>query len=265
LSSSRLPILVAAGILSCAALSGCGAGAHVVRRSAEPREPLATGVRVAFAPVDFASEAEGDEGLAAFVRGTSVGHLTQTGGFVFDDALQATRSATVTVSRRDAYREHAMGVVLDALERAAGAARWRVVDAAPTVSLTRSLWEVAPGPIEPGDPKANYPVNPVRLRFRRPGAPPTEARLLVVPVVVHAYSHNAQWFVGRRQGAPGGARVRVVVGVYDTSRARWVRDVDLDVSVVDEANFRPDRFEARALFEAAWKRWRDAFRGAFLE
>lgn len=59
-------------------------------------------------------------------------------------------------------------------------------------------------------------------------AVPPGARWLLVPFLRHYYTHNGGWFIGQRYGCSGGARVEVVLALYDTTTGQpawWIHAV----------------------------------------
>ncbi len=69
----------------------------------------------------------------------------------------------------------------------------------------------------------------------QPALPPVPADALLVPWIVHYYSHNGGWFQGQTWGTGAGARIRVLWSLHDADGAvlghgdhqAWYTDEDL--------------------------------------
>jgi hypothetical protein len=241
------------------ACDACAPALRAVQRGSSPSGELPRDVSVTLAPLDWVDARLEADGEQAFIRGCSVGHLAQSGGYRFDEALRTTRSTTVAVHDPQRYRELTAAQLDEAFSALARERKWRVQGEPPSRELTRAAWSVDTGPVEPGEGTDNVHVTPLRVKWS-PLAGGLQGDLVAVPVAIHAYSHNAGWFPGQAWGCPAGARVRLAVGLYDARTGRLLSAVDVDAPVLDAGGPKhPDRYQAEALLQRALGLWREAF------
>ena len=159
---------------------------------------------------------------AAFLRNDFVGNIRLGGGFVrTGDVGMEVRSRLIELGQELAYEANAANWI-DALVGELGA---------PIHTDTLGTW-IAPGPErlrfrgihrEDGRDDVNLPranVRPAPLGAVRPHA--NGKRWLLVPFVRSYYSHNAGWFIGQTWGTMAGARIEVLLTLYDLQEGQPV-------------------------------------------
>jgi hypothetical protein len=155
--------------------------------------------------------------LDALYAGEYVGDIWFSGGFARMESLDnQVRSVGVELRNQDRYQEQACAWIdgvfaslLDARE-------------IPWVPLSSALQPPRPlrtnirgsGPLDGTDNQSlpRFDLRPLPLQ----SAPtlPAGTQAVLVPIVVHYYSHNGGWFVGQEIGNPAGARIRVLWSLY---------------------------------------------------
>ncbi len=160
---------------------------------------------------------------AAFLRNDFVGNIRLGGGFVrTGDVGMEVRSRFIELGQESAYQ--------------AGATQWvdGLLDelSTPFGAIDAGDW-IAPGPErvrfrgvhrDDGRDDVNLPrtsVRPAPLGDPKPDA--KGKRWLLVPYVRSYYTHNAGWFIGQTWGTMSGARIEVLLALYDlqTGQPVW--------------------------------------------
>ncbi|MDP6931903.1 MAG: hypothetical protein QGG40_03265, partial [Myxococcota bacterium] len=91
-------------------------------------------------------------------------------------------------------------------------------------NLSLPRWTFQPGPLEPSSlTHLDDTVSAV-----------------LVPMLLHYYSHNGGWFLGQTMGCAGGARIRVGWAVYDRTTGQPLQWGDVDARELSEAEFSPN-------------------------
>ncbi|MFT5684471.1 MAG: hypothetical protein ACI8RZ_005412 [Myxococcota bacterium] len=152
-----------------------------------------------------------------FYAGEYVGDVWLSGGFVrFEEFDNQPRSVNLELRHEDRYAEQATGwldgVFANLLDERA--IPWapmtaEVVPARPMRTDVRGS-----GPLD-GTDNQNLPRFDLRpLPLTAPPTLPPGTDAVLVPMIVHYYSHNGGWFVGQGIGNPAGARIRVLWSLY---------------------------------------------------
>ena len=219
-TTRRALLLATMGTLGLAA---CGKQARLEAAASliDGRGPMvAVDQPVLVAPAVLLSELEGAIERDPFHDNALVGNIWFGGGYeILEEEGHQARSVSYSIDREAEAQEQALGWV-DAELRAVAA----------EVGLATSTHEGAilpPAPMrrkERGSTVLSDKDNqnlPVWTYEPRPL--PEDQRVglggqaVLVPVVVHYYTHNGGWFVGQEQGSPSGARFRLMWTVYDGS------------------------------------------------
>ena len=194
--------------------------------------------RVGLAPTVFMADLNGERD--DFRDGVYVGNVVMTGGYVVENTGEAglqTIAKNYELNSIEAYRstvsdwvDTAFAAVLD--ERKVS---WKPVDLSvqvPVKHLTRGSH-----PLD-GTDNVNIPrftLDPAPL-----GAAVGGVDLVVVPLVVAYYSHNAGWFVGQEHGCGAGARFRLLWTAYDATTGVALEWGDVDRRTIEPYTFQPN-------------------------
>ncbi|MEB3223403.1 MAG: hypothetical protein VKS61_15110 [Candidatus Sericytochromatia bacterium] len=190
------------------------------------------GLTVESRPLGTDDEASGSEApevgpavqqamLGVFYANLYVGKVWHNGGFeLLPEVGNQVRSLGLGFSQQGEYAQQvqewtnaALGEVLTL-----GGTAWSLapssVEAALVAPLVRKVRGT--GPLD-GEDNQNLPRFTLEPQPLDPAAlPAIDAPALLVPMVVHYYAHNGGWFVGQAQGAPAGARFRLLWVLHDT-------------------------------------------------
>lgn len=161
---------------------------------------------------------------AAFLRNDYVGNVRFGGGFVrTGDVALEVRARLIEFGSEDTLAEVGRvwlaGAVAEALDaRKLRVTRVELAAPPPTHVPVRGQHE------DDGRDNLNLP----RLRLRpaplpEADRPATAPRWLLVPYLRAYYTHNGGWFLGHQWGTTGGARVEVLLALYDgtTGQPAW--------------------------------------------
>lgn len=208
---------LAVGVL----LSACGKQARLEAQASliDGRGPaLPEGQALAVAPAVLLHTLPEAVERDPFHDNSLVGNIWFSGGYeILEEEGHQPRSVSYTIDREAEYAEQVRAWVdaelrplaLDA-GYAASTLEQAVQPAAPIRRKERGSNVLS------GKDNRNLPV-----WSYEPRALPEDARAglegqaVLVPVVVHYYTHNGGWFVGQEQGTPAGARFRLLWAVYD--------------------------------------------------
>jgi hypothetical protein len=225
-------------------LTGCSTGAlnqHFIQSTAPATVPVTVALAPAVVLAEMAEMPDGDE-----VRtGLYVGNLVFGGGFITDELEMGLQNVSKTVDRK-AEQEFAKIAVKETDEAVRAALDKRKVDWQPwkAEALPSLVWSNRRG-THPEDGRDNVPLP--RLELQAPVVDadmratwPSGVDAVVVPYVVHYYSHNAGWFLGQTYGTGGGARFRVFVATWDAKTGRPIGATDVTARLLHERTFQPN-------------------------
>ncbi|MFH1464461.1 MAG: hypothetical protein ABIO70_08740 [Pseudomonadota bacterium] len=222
-SSSHTSRPLAAGLLLLG-LGGCGAEDILLRTGPPLHEPPA-GLVLA-APVLLVERLQ-MEPWEAFHQGYYVGDIWFSGGYeIMAEEDNQVRSVGVDLREVGAWEAQARLQVADSFDRILAERGWAHTDLAEPVDLAvqpPQRREIrGSGPFDGRDNQSlpRFELSPQPLEVSSLPALPAEAHTLLVPLVVHYYSHNGGWFVGQSLGCAAGARMRVLWTLYDTGDGR---------------------------------------------
>jgi hypothetical protein len=231
-------------------------------------QPLAAApASIALAPPVLLEQHERLEPMDAFHRGYYVGNIWFSGGFeLMPEEGDQVRSVGVDLKDVPAYQDQAARVVEETFATLLDehGLAWQPIDSgveralpAPRVTPVRGTgpfdgrdnqnlprFELQPQPLDPGE---------------LPELPPGSATVLV-PMLVHYYTHNGGWFVGQRNGCSAGARMRVLWSLHDASSGRVLTWGDVGVQHQQEYHYSPNSAELQdyqLIVEAELQRWLD--------
>jgi hypothetical protein len=203
---------------------------------------------LALAPTVLLNDLEGHSPEQAFAQGSLVGNIWFSGGFeILPEAGNQVRSVTVSIDQVDA-REAQVAAWLDAAMATALTAQ-----AAPWSPLGHALTPPPPtraavrgtGVID-GRDNQNLPRVALTPRALPAVALPASAQqeggptAILVPMVIHHYSHNAGWFVGQDKGTDAGARSRLLATLYDAQTGAVLTWKDIAARHEEENSFSPN-------------------------
>jgi hypothetical protein len=171
---------------------------------------------IALAPVVLLHTLPGPSG-DPFEQGEYIGDLWFSGGFARVEALD-NQVRSVEVEQRHQQRYTAQ------------AAAWLDTAFASLLDTRGISWQPLPdgltpprplrtnirgsGPLDGTDNQSlpRFDLRPLPL-VAPPSLPPGAGAVLV-PMIVHYYSHNGGWFIGQSTGSAAGARIRVLWSLY---------------------------------------------------
>jgi hypothetical protein len=231
-------------------------------------QPLAAApASIALAPPILLQQHERLEPMEAFHRGYYVGNIWFSGGFELlaeeDDQI---RSVGVDLKDVEEYQTQAIQVVGDTFAAllSARALDWRPIDTSVERALQAPRWTPlrGTGPFD-GRDNQNLPrfeLQPLPLDAGElPELPPGSATVLV-PMVVHYYTHNGGWFVGQALGCAAGARMRVLWSLHDAGNGRVLTWGEVGVQHQQEYYYSPNSAELedyQLIVEAELRAWLD--------
>lgn len=245
-----MPALRCAVLLLVCASLGCRNARY---RSAEhaAERPASRPAAVALAPATLLRDLDGAVRDDEFREGVYVGNIVFSGGYVTEEhevGLQNVSKA-VAPSAQDRYADQVRPWVdartADALrKRRIEVVRWDGLELeahpAPQRVPLRGTYE------DHGHDNVNLPrfaLEPTALDPATLDGLPAGVDGVVVPVVVHYYSHNAGWFVGQTWGTGAGTRFRVLWTLYDASTGRPAAWTDITTRFLHDAVFQPSSVE----------------------
>ena len=155
---------------------------------------------------------------AAFLRNDYIGNVLFGGGRVRQgDVALEVRARLMEFSNQDLYSDQATRWLTGAVSTALEDARydWKPL----TVTTPPALERVPYRGRHPDDGRDN--VNLPRENLRPLPWPEAPAGLVLVPYLRSYYSHNGGWHNGHEWGTLGGARVEVVLVLFDDGRPAW--------------------------------------------
>jgi hypothetical protein len=171
---------------------------------------------IALAPTVLLYTLPGSDG-EPFYEGEYVGDIWFSGGFArLDELSSQVRSVNLELRSQDRYAEQASawldGVLAGVLDERGIA--WTPLTAALDVSRPLRTEQRGSGPLDGSDNQSlpRFDLRPLPLATP-PTLPPGTTAVLV-PMIVHYYSHNGGWFVGQALGNPAGARIRVLWSLH---------------------------------------------------
>lgn len=151
--------------------------------------------------------------LDALYAGEYVGDIWFSGGFSRMETLDnQVRSVDVELRRQDRYREQALawvdGVFTSLLD--ARGLSWVPLQTPLQTPRPQRTDIRGSGPLDGSDNQSlpRFDLRPLPLQS--PPMLPAGTQAVLVPMLVHYYSHNGGWFVGQEIGNPAGARIRVL-------------------------------------------------------
>lgn len=187
---------------------------------------------MAVAPAMLLNHVPGTVERDPFSDGLHVGHLHMAGGYVVletDRGMQH-RSKHVEPSAEEEYAASAKTWLDSAVAEVLESRRFEALpltEAIPpsAVEAPRRRIERGSGPDDLRDNQnlPRFELDPGSLDPSKLPAPPEGASKVLVPIVVHYYSHNGGWFLGQTYGTGGGARLRVLWVIHDAESGRPMR------------------------------------------
>lgn len=237
-------------LLSVAVLSGCPnasfkKGLAPVVHSGGALPPAWPSV--ALAPTVFLEDLEGAVVADPFADNLTIGNIWFSGGYeLLAEVDNQVRSVKYEVDHVAEYRASLVALLDTRLGRALDAhgLQWSRLDAPITPPTPRRALVRGTGPLDGADnqnlPRVDFEPRPLPTP---PGDLPGQPQLLLVPVVVHYYSHNGGWFVGQEEGCPAGARFRLLWTLYDAHTGAVVGWRDLETRTLQRWYYSPNRTE----------------------
>ena len=182
-----------------------------------------------------------------FADNLTIGHLHHEGGFVAENKHGSqVRSKKVTLQNEDDMKTLAQQWVDERFTHILKA-RGTVVESMPPIEerFGAPKKENIRGST-PRDGKDNislprYHLKPTPLNKELLNALTDSGDVLIVPYVVHYYTHNAGWFVGQTWGCSGGARFRVFWTAYDLKTGQVISYQDIDAWELSQRIHQPSR------------------------
>jgi hypothetical protein len=231
-------------------------------------EPLAAAPSsIGLAEPILLTELERLEPMDAFHQGFYVGNIWFSGGFeLMPEEDNQVRSVGVDLQDTEPYAGQARSVVGDTFTSLLvdHELSWQAIQDSVerAVSTPRKLLTRGSGPFD-GRDNQNLPrfgLQPLPLDVGElPELPPGTSAVLV-PVVVHYYTHNGGWFVGQNLGCAAGARVRVLWSLHDAMNGRVLTWGEVGVQHQQEYYYSPNAVELQdyqLIVEAELARWLD--------
>jgi hypothetical protein len=178
---------------------------------------------------------------AAFLRNDFLGNVRFGGGYVrTGDVALEVRARLVEFNQQDVYATQGARWLADTV---AGALDARDVDARPLAAVPVLAPERVPyRGVHPEDGHDN--VNLPRSGLRpQPTEPLAGAAWVLVPYLRAYYTHNGGWFLGQQYGCLGGARVDVMLALYEAETGRPVWWMEATGKHIQPMNGQPTRAE----------------------
>lgn len=221
--------------------SGC-ASAHTTWRGElfRGKPPV-----IAVAPARALADVPGAVTDDAFFEGLFIGNILFSGGYtvVQDHGGMQNVSTNIAFEREEAYRETALGVldrcIADALDH--HHARWMPFADLGVDGTPAPRHDVIRGTVK-GDGKDDQHLPHFELHpSPAPGiVAPEGADAVLVPWVVHYYTHNGGWFLGQTYGSGSGGRFRVLWALYDATTGQVLAWAEHEAQDLSHADFSPN-------------------------
>lgn len=218
---ARALLALGAAILAPALLGACGKQGRLEAQASliDARGPALTeGQALLVAPPVLLHELPGAVERDPFHDNSLVGNIWFSGGYeILEEEGHQPRSVSYTIDKEAAYAEQVRAWVDTELRPIAQEAGY-----APS-TLERAVLPEAPirrkergSNVLSSKDNRNLPVWSYEPRALPEAAREgLEGQVVLVPLVVHYYTHNGGWFVGQEQGTSAGARFRLLWTVYD--------------------------------------------------
>ncbi len=186
----------------------------------------------------------------AFHQGYFVGNIWFSGGYeLMPEEDNQVRSVNVDFSEEAPYAQQAVGAVGDGFANTLtkhGLA-WQPVQESVerAVQPPRRTDVRGTGPFDGSDNQnlPRYDLTPMPLEVAGLPTLPPGTQAVLVPLLVHYYSHNGGWFVGQNNGCPAGARLRVLWSLHDTDDGRVLSWGEVGVQHEEEYHYSPNNQE----------------------
>jgi hypothetical protein len=176
-------------------------------------------------------------------RGVYVGDVVFSGGFEVEeiDGAMQNRSTQVELGSQERYRADTLAWTRECLGGALGVeGRDFVWTDAPAEVPTPERRNLRGSSSSDGHDNQALPLFHLAPRsLPSPITVPAGADVLLVPFVVHSYSHNGGWFLGQTYGSASGARLRWFVVAYDATGTP-VGHVDVEARTETPGLFSPN-------------------------
>ena len=204
--------------------------------------------RIALAPTVLLQDLPG--GADPFTSGEYVGDVWLSGGFErMPENNNQIRSVHIELREQDAYAAQGkawLDGAFAALLDARGAA-WSPLQEDISPALTRPVRTDVrgTGPLDGADDQhlPRFTLRPAPLDPAALPALPAGTEAILVPILVHYYSHNGGWFVGQAKGNPAGARIRLLWSLHDVSDGRVLTWSSLESRYLEPYYYSPNQAE----------------------
>lgn len=178
---------------------------------------------------------------AAFLRNELVGNVRFGGGFVRAGAVQLeVRARLIEFAEQERYEDLGRTWLAGALDE--------LLDGAPAAPAPAdpALDRVPTRGLHPDDGHDNVNLPRTTLVARDLGHPleAAGADYVLVPYLRNYYTHNGGWFLGQEFGCMGGARVEVLLAVYDADTGAVVWSLAALGRTISARQGQPSRAEA---------------------
>ena len=261
------PVRVTPTIVLCAGIviTACGGPKNLHLALGPPMAAAPSNVAMA-APILLA-EHQRLEPMEAFELGYYIGNIWFSGGFeMMPEQDNQVRSVGVDLRDPEPYGDQVRRVVTDTFGRllTEHELAWQPVQ----TGVERAFASPRRVPLRgsgafDGQDNQNLPrfdLQPQPLDVGElPKLPPGTATLLV-PTVVHYYTHNGGWFVGQGQGCAAGARLRVLWALHDATDGQVLTWGEVGVQHQQEYFYSPNSAELQdyqLIVEAELATWLD--------
>ncbi len=222
---------------------------------------------VALAAPILLAEHDRLEPMDAFGKGYFVGNIWFSGGYeVMPEEDNQVRSVGVELKDQELYADQVRQVVTDTFAQLLTEhdLAWQPVQTGIERAVTSPRWVPTRGSGDfDGRDNQNLPrfdLQPQPLDVAElPDLPPGTATVLV-PMVVHYYTHNGGWFVGQSLGCPAGARLRVLWALHDATGGQVLTWGEVGVQHQQEFYYSPNSVQLQdyqLIVEAELATWLD--------
>lgn len=211
------------------ASTSCGSKHLTVRKDGPAGRVEGT---LGVAPAILLKEVPGAVENDPFTDSLHVGHLHLSGGYIVVETERGMqhRSKDVEPSAEGSYAEDAaywLDSAVSEIVASRSGIEARQIAAVPPEALEAPTRRNERGSAsDDGTDNISLPrfeLYPGELDIAKVPSLPDDVEHILVPIIVHYYSHNGGWFVGQTYGSGGGARVRVLWVAYDAETGRPVR------------------------------------------
>ncbi len=243
-----MKLLHAALLAASLALGSCG-GPKNLHLAAGP--PLAAPLPgIALAPSVFLMEKLRMDAWEAFHQGYFTGNIWFSGGYeLMPEEDNQVRSVGVDFAEEVPYSQQAAQITEDSFASllTEHSVSWQPVGQAVdrAVVAPRRVPIRGTGPFD-GEDNQNIPrfdLTPLALDAGSLPELPPGTQAILVPIVVHYYTHNGGWFVGQTNGCPAGARLRVLWSLHDSGDGRVLTWGEVGVQHLQEYYYSPNAQE----------------------